>query len=426
MKFEILNAEEDDLADEALNVLRAIAKRLSDDSTTATSQNILAPYIRPISTECKEQLQEPQQKQAKPAGQILETVAAASPSAFTLVTKAAVAPLLTVYQDAAGVVKQRALLEVLNRLLDSAIEVFGTWGSPRPNTTVANPLLSFRDQLFEMFSQALMSTAKEEVSLRMVALNGLLRLCRLRDFLEDSEIGMVVQYFDEIVLLEESHGRDELKSKAIQSLVDLSKIRSRLIMEITFPAFMAQLPDTDNDEQMQYLTTLEGLAELSVEKEIFETLLRRLLNKLDVVLKTTSSPAYPSAILSTLFYVLRKRDLKLDPKLESYYEKIAGLVKRTALAAGTSSDSSALNTVPVMDVLGRLSNLVVRDLSVSVQQKVAQQSYRLFRSSDEVQQDHLQATASTDLRRTMILSTYLLAGLRREVRASRLHYSYTR
>ncbi|KAI9717865.1 MAG: hypothetical protein M1812_004392 [Candelaria pacifica] len=415
LKFEILNAEEDDLADEALVVLQAIAKRLSGDLITITPQSTLAKYIRPITTDCNEQLQEPQQKQAKPAGQILSNVAAASPSAFMIVTKAAVAPLLTVYQDAGGVLKQRALLEVLNRLFESAIEVYGTWNAPNPNPAIETPLVAFRDRLFELYSQTLMSTAKEEVSLRVAALNGLLRLCRLRGFFEDSEIGMVVQYFDEIVLLEESHGRDELKTKAIQALVELSRVKSRLIMDITFPAFMAQLPDTDHNEQKQYLTILEGLAELSVEKEIFETLLRRLLNKLDVVLKNTSSPAYPSAILSTLLFVLRKRDLNLDPKVETYYEKIADLIRRTTLSIGASNNPSPLNTVPVMDVLGQISNLVVRNISVELQQKVAQQSYKLFTGNDELQQLSLQAKSSINHRRTMILSTYLLAGLRREI-----------
>ncbi|KAI9781234.1 MAG: hypothetical protein M1835_004338 [Candelina submexicana] len=415
LKFEVLNAEEEDLADEALTVLQVIAKRLSEDPTTATSRTALTKYVDPISKECNQQLQEPQQKQAKPAGQILGTVAAASSSAFILVIKAAVAPLLTIYQDSGGVVKQRALLEVLNQLFDSAMEVFGPWSSLTPYPATANPLVAFRDRLFEIFSQALMSTAKEEVSLRVVALKGLLRLCRLRNFFEDSEIGMVVQYFDEVVLLEESHGRDELKSKAIQALVQLSKVKSQLIMDITFPAFMAKLPDADDDEQKQYLTTLEGLAELSVEKEIFETLLRRLLNKLDVVVKATPSPAYPSAILSTLLFVLRKRDLKQDPKLRTYYEKVTDLIKRTTLSTGAPQNSSALKTIPVMDVLGRLFNLIVRDLSVEMQQKVAEQSYKLFTRRDEFQQVPLQATASVEQRRTMILSAYLVAGIRREV-----------
>ncbi|KAI9702073.1 MAG: hypothetical protein M1836_001417 [Candelina mexicana] len=414
LKFEVLNAEEEDLADEALTVLQVIAKRLSEDPTTATSRTALTKYIEPISKECNQQLQEPQQKQAKPAGQILGTVAAASSSAFILVIKAAVAPLLTIYQDSGGFVKQRALLEVLNQLFDSAMEVFGPWSSLTPYPAIANPLVAFRDRLFEIFSQALMSTAKEEVSLRVVALKGLLRLCRLRNFLEDSEIGMVVQYFDEVVLLEESHGRDELKSKAIQALVQLSKVKSQLIMDITFPAFMAKLPDADDDVQKQYLTTLEGLAELSVEKEIFETLLRRLLNKLDVVVKATPAPAYPSAILSTLLFVLRKRDLKQDPKLGTYYEKVTDLIKRTTLSTG-ALQNSALKTIPVMDVLGRLSNLIVRDLSVEMQQKVAEQSYKLFTCRDEFQQVPLQATASVEQRRTMILSAYLLAGIRREI-----------
>src|SRR5438034_5001908 len=74
LKFEILNAQEDALADESLHVLQVLAKHLGPGSPL--QQSPLAQYLKPIAKECSEQLREPQQKQAKPARQILQSLSA--------------------------------------------------------------------------------------------------------------------------------------------------------------------------------------------------------------------------------------------------------------------------------------------------------------------------------------------------------------
>ncbi len=409
--------QEEELAEEALIALRAIALQLSDGLTDATPQSALARYMRPITKDCNEQLHEPQHKQAKPAGRILSSLATASAVAFTLVVKASVAPLLTLFQDADGIARQRALLEVMVQLFDSAIEVFGTWMSFQAYPSTVNPLVPFKDRLFELLSQALVSTGKEEVSFRVVALRGLLRLAKLRKYLEESEIGMIVQYFDEIVLTEDLDGRADLKNEAIQALVEISQSKPQKIMDITFPAFMSKLPDTDADGQKDYIVTLEGLARLSVEKAIFDTLVRRLLNKLDVVIASSTSPGYPLAILSALLYVLSRRDLAEDPNLRSYHEKIViRLVKKTAIATG--GPLTVLNDETIMEVLGRLANLIVRALDQDTQQSVATHIYTLFADQHEFSPIPFGKDSTPERRRTMILSTYLMAGVHRDVSPS--------
>lgn len=408
--------QEEDLADEALTALRAIAVRLSTNASSASAQTPIAQYMRPITKECNEQLHEPQHKQAKPAGRILRTLGTASAVTFTLVVKATVAPLLTLYQDAEGIATQRALLEVLVQLFDSAIEVFGSWTSSQAYPSIDNPLNPFKDRLFELFSQALMGTAHEEVSFRLVASRGLLRLAKLRHYLEGSEIGMVVQYYNEIVLTEDRTGRDDLKNDAIQALVEVSTSKPKLIMDITFPAFMSKLPDTDEGGSKEYIVTLEGLARLSVEKAIFDTLIRRLLNKLDVVLSSNTSPAYPHAILSALLYVFSRRKLDGDPNLRSYYDKIVvGLIRRTVLATTGKCPPTVLNDESVMEVLGRLANLLIRALDGERRNLVAEQIYTLFADQHEFTSVPFRKDATADQRRTMILSTYLMAGVHHHV-----------
>ena len=417
LKFEILNVQEEDLAEEALKALQAIAIRLSRGLESTHSKTPLANYIRPITKECNEQLQEPQHKQAKPAGQILSAIGIASPVAYYLIIKSVLPPLSTLYQGADSISKQRALLEVLAQLLDSAVAVYGTPSLPAPDTTIENPLVPFRDLLFELNCQALMGTAIEEISFRIVALRVLLRLCLLRKYLQDNEIGMVVQYLDEIILSEDPMGRDDLKKEAIQALVQISRIKPNLIMDITFPAFMARLPDSSPPNQYHYLITLEGLAQLSVDKFVADTLIRRLLNRLDVVLDSGGSTAYPRSILSTLQYVLTQREIGSDPNLQVYFEKIVvRLINRTLSVSMKQGPATALNEEGTMEILARLTIMIIRALDNHKQNSAALQCYSLFTEGGLFAPIPFREEVSRSQRASMIFSTAVVASVPKTVR----------
>ncbi|KAL4925479.1 MET18/MMS19 family protein [Aspergillus undulatus] len=416
LKFEILNAQEEFLSELSLKALHGIAKRLSEGVTQISDQLPLAQYLRPITKECNEQLREPQQKQAKPAQQILKATSEASVASFSLIVQVVVAPVLTLYQGADGITKQRALLDTLTLLFESAITVFGEWTARSPELPAENPLGEFRDQFSEIFGQALMGTVKEEVSFRISALKGFLRLSVLRGYFHESEIGLFVQYLNEILLKEESVGRGDLKKEAIAALAEISKHKPLLIMDITFPAFVATLPDFDDGTNSSYLPTLEILAQISVEKAIFETLVRRLLNKLMLLLQKeqteTSSAAYPRAILLTIFYVMSRRNLEGDFGLEMYYDQlVVNMCMQAAAAASGAAKNRILCDSGVLDILGRLCNLIARSLPRSKQDQLAPNIYTLSTAPADFQPVLFAESTSEDQRRTMILSTYLLAGL---------------
>ena len=287
VKFEILNsAGDDEMANAALDVLKAVSTSLSTGLTVAPPATApLARYLKPVAKECLELLKEPQQKQAKPAGQILAAVATASVPAHVFVIQSTLPALLLIYSDAGAIAKQRALMQCLNRFLDSSVLVYGAWTDTTPNPTIENPLYLHKDKLFQFYSQALMGSNKDETSFRLTAMRGLGKLCNIRQFLENSEIGMVVQYLDEIAL--DQTEKDGVRDEALQNLRAISKFKGALIMQITFPAFMAQLPDSEEEsreENKPYVGTLEALAKLSFERPVFEVLLTRLLNKLEIVL----------------------------------------------------------------------------------------------------------------------------------------------
>lgn len=385
--------------------------------TEVTPDLPLAQYLRPVTKECNEQLQEPQQKQAKPAQQILNSLSSSSAAAFTLIVQTVVAPIFTIYQEADGIVKQRALLETLSALFQAAIKVFGQWTTRGGEVLYENPLLEFKDQFSDVLGQALMGAAKEEVSFRITALKGFLRLSTLRDFFQDNEIGLFVQYLNEILLKEESIGRDDLKEEAITALAEISKHKPRLIMDITFPAFVATLPDEDDGTNSAYLSTLDILARISVERDIFETLFRRLFSKLSILLQKEQpgSVAYPRAILMTLLYVMQQRSMETDPSVDQYFDKIVvGLCRTVADAAAGKAKNSILNDATILDTLGRLCNLLVRSVPIQQQEQVAENVYSLWSAGSDFVPVPFSQNATADQERTIIISTYLLAGLSKD------------
>ncbi|KAL8952936.1 MAG: hypothetical protein Q9222_001155 [Ikaeria aurantiellina] len=412
LKYEILNVQEEDLAEDTLVTLQAIAIRIGKDLKSTSQTTHLARYLRPITKECNEQLQEPQHKSAKPTGQILSTLATSSSIALYLIVKAVVPPLLTLYQDADSIARRRALLEVLVQICNAAVALDKTPVVASPPTNFEQPLLPFKDRLFELYSQALMSTAREEVSFRIVALKGLLRMCQMRNYLQKSETGMIVQYLNEIVLTEDSHGRGDVRNEAIQALVEISQSNPSLIMDITFPAFTARLPDHNVDDSTAYLTTLEGLARLSIERSISNTLIRRLLGKLENALQSEGSASYAQALLSTIDYVLGRRTLSADPDLAYYHEKlVVALVRRAALAS-VEAGSSILVEPTTLDILGRLAGKIICALNEHKRQSVALETYTLFTEDGN---SFTPVPYTRDLpqrqRMTMILSTWILASV---------------
>lgn len=410
LKYEIMNVQEEDLAAEALVAIRAVAERLGRGLSSTDPKTPLAIYIRPVMKECKEHLQEPQNKQAKPVGQICRSLGTASPVAYFLVVKSVVPQLLTLYQDASGIAMQRALLEVLFQIMEPALICYpDTSALVKPG--LQNPLGFFKNRLFEMFSQALMSTAKEEVSFRVVALRCLQLVCSLRNCLQDNDIGMAVQYFDEILISEDTGGWGDLRNAAITALVELSRLKPNLILDITFPAFLSKLPDSNSQDKSEYVATLDALAHISVERAISDTLIRRLFSRLELVSQNLGGSAYLQAIFSTLYYILKQRDLASDANLGFYFEKVVNLVSKTALVSVELDALTALSQPQTMEMLGRLSTCIVRALDSHKQQTVGQQVYTLFCDEPKFTPVLFRENVPEMHRRTMILSTHLIAGI---------------
>ena len=414
VKFEVLQAQEPFLADEALNVIKNIAICLSRKTSPHAPEwkaDPLIHYLKPVTKECVEHLQEPASRQAGASGDILKAAASATVRSYEIVIKTVGPALFTLQRSSEGINNQRAILAAVNKILEASIVVYGSWSATSENvqSSEVTIIAEFKDQLLAIYSRALMGTVKEEVSFRLTALKGLLLLSQMRQLLDENETGLIVQHLNEIVLDEESYGRDELKTRAMQALAEISYFKPRLITDITFPKFIARLPENERDaaKSKDYQPVLEGLAEISVGQDLLETLVRRLLNKLDLLVQTGYQEHYPytCAILSTINYVLDRSAKDPQLTLDKYFDRVvAGLVEKAA-----SGTSPPLSNEDVLGLLGRIVNLIIRRSDALHKDQAAENVYRLFRHSGP---DTLEVESVDRYypQIALILSTWILAA----------------
>lgn len=91
---------------------------------------------------------------------------------------------------------------------------------------------------------------------------------------------------------------------------------------------------------------------------------------------------YPCAILSTLLYVLQKKSAAEHPDIPMFYERLVpSLITKTVMALISPPESGSLAILAddsVLEIAGRVVNLVIRSLDASKQEKALQDAFDLF------------------------------------------------
>ncbi|OCL11928.1 MMS19 nucleotide excision repair protein-like protein [Glonium stellatum] len=413
LKFEVLNAQEEDMAQEALLALAEIANTLSRGSAGP-----LNAYLRPITKECNEHLEDAPTKQSQASGQILYKLASVSSEVINTVLSTVLPNLFTLYQMADTLAKRRGLLEVLAQLTRANIEVYGEWrsiGKLAGDQTADNALNKFSTQALEAMISGLSTASIKEVSFRLVCVNGLLQMTKVRQLLGDEDIAKVVQLFHNVVIAEESYGKDEMKEAAINGLVEIGHQKPQLVVDKAFPAFMAQLPDTDVDGSLSYVPVLEAFAKLGSEEKIFDTVILRLKNKLNAAVKQQASTTYLVALLSAMLYALNQGAAKLEQGRETapYYQDIV-LPLLSHVSSSDTAHQKAFDDETTLDLIGRICNIIIRPQSVDFQSKISREIYSLFRGPSQTDIPPFNLESTPQQTRWMIVSAHLLAALRKD------------
>lgn len=303
----MINEQGEDLFKEALLTLQALAR--------------VGPelYLEPI-RECKQYLQEPQNKQAKAASTILKYLGRGSPEAFQIILE--VIPSLMSKYQAGDMAMKAAVCEAFAQILDGQSgPLDDTQGKPRGKIE-GNSLQG----LFYLLIQAL---GTPDEYLRLKALQ-CLRTCSRNGFCALSESKELVHTLNAIILA--GAGKAFLDS-SIDGLREISTGDPTLI-ESSFPLFIAAggFP-------------LEALARIA-NVHTSETLIPRLFDELAVGPSDT--------VLAALHHLLSK-----DANAHRYHEKILRLI-----AYSHHWNDSSLR------MLGRLAILTSRHADLEKQQQI--------------------------------------------------------
>lgn len=407
LKYEVLNPQEDDLAEEAVAVLQTLISRLC--AVEHPSSSCPPPVLDSIITECMERIKEPQHKQAKAASRLLEAIARTTTLALFATVDRVIPSILLMYADAGTIEEKRAVIEPLKLLLDSDLSICG---SPKqiPDSNTANPLRPFKDRLFSLLTQALQATTNKEPSFRMLVLDSLLALCQMRDLMEDAEIALVVQYLENIAVDEGVEFQRDLQRGAIQGLLRISKVQPELIATITIPRLLCKLPESELHPMAEYTRALSVLASLSAEPELFDLLTRRLFGCLDVAVSKEIFTQYIEALLSSLYFAFSQPHWQDSPQFASQRARILKLLQHAAELCTLGARHPLLNE-STFDALGKIIYITVRASDIEFQTEIAEQVYKLYTGGPVFIFLNGTGKISFFRRLTVILSTHLVAAL---------------
>jgi DNA repair/transcription protein MET18/MMS19 len=420
IKFEILQAQEEDLAQESLKLLAAIAFTLSSGNKDA-----LLTYLKPVIKECNEHLEDAPTKQSEAASRILSAISCASWEACNTIITGVIPHLLVLHQSTQDIPKRRSLIQTLARLIEAGCYVFGDWTiSPyqqhmkdetktgRFGMASESALHSFSKQVLANLTTALASVRISDVSYRLALLDSLQQLAKAREILNDDEITQVIKLLNDVILVEEPYGKDEARSAATIALDEIAKQKPQIVIDQSFPAFLSKLPDNDVDYDGQYIPVLEAFARLGVGDKIFTTAVVRLKNKLNSAIHSGASSHYIQAILSAILYIVTNTTTSLQGTDDTFpfYNDLLIPLLRTVPAALKDHQQEDI----VYGLTGRICNELLRRQSFTFQSKVI--SSLFSPTGENSSEDGLPGVQwSKETGRQVFISVYLLAAIRRDV-----------
>ena len=356
LKFEILNVQEEDLGEAALLALSLIAGKFIH------LDGPLNAFLRPIIKECNEHLEDAPTKQSIAAGRILYSVASAGQAVADKIARGILPVLFSLYGASESIAKRRGLLEVLNQILKAYGELSRSYTNANPETVAA-----FVREALPALLGALHRAPKAEVSFRLTALEGVTRLLAVPRLLSQEQSHQIVDAVTNIILHETVHDHGDIRLEAIKALSEMAHSAPNAIRDRAVPAFIVELPDVPN-EGRDYGPVLEAFAQLSGERLVFDVVVRRLRDRLTAARRQQAPSAYQRALLLAILYAFsRGSPIVEDTGIlrSSYFTDYA-----EPLIANAREDAAHSDDPEVLEVIGRITNIILRPQSVHFQNKI--------------------------------------------------------
>ncbi len=396
LKYEILNVQEEELAQAALQVLSMLGGRFSDH------EGPLNAYLRPIIKECNEHLEDAPTKQSQAAGVILKAVAESASAVADQISKGVLPTISSLYKSTESLAKRRGLLEVFNRIASVYVEL-----AKSSIDLSIDALKDSHTEALESMLRVVHNAPKGEVSLRLTAIEGLTHLLAIPQLLSNNQSIKAVDAVTNVILHEKIHGHGDIRTEAIGALTDIAGSSPALVRDRAIPAFLAELPDSPGNGY-DFTPVLEAFVRLSTEQQVFDTVIRRLKNKLQAAKHQNALQNYQRALLLAILYAFMNGSPVRDEDgilRSSYYNEYAEPLVQDLRSSEGSEDRQDKS-----EIVGRICNTILRPQGVHFQNTVHNQNLSWLSSTDE------RNNTSGGVGRSLLpFSLYYYAALRAEV-----------
>ncbi|KAF8661259.1 hypothetical protein AX16_001362 [Volvariella volvacea WC 439] len=379
IKLEVFQPVDTKTEAEALKTVQALINTLYAGQSTGTDVEVTG-LARDVCEECIEILREPEKSQAKPAIKIISAFISTTPSVSQYALSQSVPHLVKLFRNPDEASTRPSILELLSDLIVAAKEA----------PTDAILLSPYKDDTL-----ALLIAGLKLPSAQHQAVEGLSTAVTTKGLLTDEEMGFIVHNVNELLQINSSESQ-VYNDEVLDLLSTISHTHPHHVAEQTLPLLFDSLPDQPPQreaatERVRYWRFLQALRKLSLQSELFETLVIRLTTKLDLAWKVATSPsegdtetaaAYAHAILKTILQTLEAKVKKGHTDVAKYLDRLIprlfNLLFYSAFLPSTQGHLTGANDHRIVELVARITETIVQTISVEQQTKYTQRLFRAF------------------------------------------------
>ncbi|KAG1876711.1 ARM repeat-containing protein [Suillus subalutaceus] len=437
LKLEIFQPTDPDTEHSALNTLQVLVRTMyADESQDAVSEDSITGLARDMCSECMQALKEPEKAQARAAMKVICAFARANGPLSSFAVSQAAELLIRNFHDPDEVSNRASVVMLLTDLIEACRGDATHSSISQSSHSTSSPLTTSKDALLGLLIVSLKAPAT-----CLPALHGLTALVRTPKLVADDELGYIVLEVSEL-LRKEPDEVEDVTTDTLTLLSAIAGIAPHHLSSQTLPILISFLPDVtpSRDATTQrafYWRALSSLSALCVQPQLFETLVVRLIAKLDLLcaisptrtIDQESTTAYAHAILTALANTLDVKVSSKDVDVPKYAEQLLPHIFRLYLdAALASSEVVAVAADPrLLQVGARIIRLVSQTLNVAQQEKLVAAVFAAYTqgnvklitggiSNSTTPFAPLHLDASPRQRNSFTLFSSTIVSLRKEVR----------
>ncbi|KAJ3158789.1 mms19 nucleotide excision repair [Geranomyces michiganensis] len=379
-KEEIFKTADDSNIAAAVAAITAVTLALS--TATVSGSTVKTPLESFLDLAVKDSIhnfKDPEMKYGKLTGKMLVAAASACDPACHHVVNAVVPQLLEQCRLQNLPTRQKHLLEVLVDFLKAGQEVYGltSVSAMDMDDDFLNPILSYKDRLFELFMAAT-AASSQFMPLRRTGIRGLAALLMSRQLLAGMEVDMAIGQLNTAIVTDPD---SEVRQEALRALVAYATAKPDGVLKLTFPAMFLELPDGAGASDLAHISSiLEAIRALSGAGGLHTHGLQGLIQRLDRVGVLTEFAEldlkYAEALSTTILDIL-EAPISTAPGavLTDSANTISGLAEGIihsvlvkTISAALAQKEQLLNHPRVLRVWARILGSVMRSLETTHQQ----------------------------------------------------------